>query len=144
MNSTFIEEIYVNINFREIVQSTVDFHYDEPEEDDTSKQPQEDNELLDQVATPPKALMNKVQTIKELSTNARFNIPNAKESGIDLNLLTQALSSKDQVVEVDEEWQFDSLFVRVTGELQAEAEAEEEVKREEEEEEPEESVSSQK
>ena len=50
---------------------------------------------------------------------------NIQDAGVDISLLTKALSSQEQVMEKDEAWEFDSLFVTVTSELQQEFEEEE-------------------
>jgi hypothetical protein len=47
------------------------------------------------------------------------------------------MSSQEQVIEKDEAWEFDSMFVTVTSELQQEFEEEENKKKEEDKEEPE-------
>ena len=52
-----------------------------------------------------------------------------KDSGVDLSLLTKVLVPQDAVMEVDEPWEFDALFVKVTSELQLELEQEEELKK---------------
>lgn len=57
-----------------------------------------------------------------------------------MSLLTKALSSQEEVMEPDEQWEFNSLFVKVTSELQIELEQEEELKKKEEEEEEEEGI----
>ncbi len=53
---------------------------------------------------------------------------------MDISLLSKVLASQDEVMEPDEQWEFNTLFVQVTSELQLELEREEEIKRKEEEE----------
>lgn len=43
-----------------------------------SRQPDEDTEISTQVAAPPKALVNKVQTIRELHSAQKFSLPSSK------------------------------------------------------------------
>jgi hypothetical protein len=74
---------------------------------------------------------SKVQSIKELDSTAKFTLPSTKDTGIDISLLTKVLSPHEQVIEKDEAWEFDTLFVTVTGELQQEMEQEEEAKKKE-------------
>jgi hypothetical protein len=97
------------------------------------KQPEEDEDITSQIASPPKQQINQVQTLKELSSASKFALPTAKESGIDITLLTKVLIAQEDVVEPDEEWEFNHMFVKVTSELQLEQEAEEEMRRREEE-----------
>jgi hypothetical protein len=95
--------------------------------------PEQEDELTTQVAAPPK-VTSKVQSIKELSSTTSYQLPTTKDIGVDISLLSKVLSPQEQVIERDEAWEFDSLFVTVTSELQQELEQEEEAKRKESEE----------
>jgi len=58
--------------------------------------------------------------MKELESLAKFNLPQAKEAGIDIALLTNTLAPQYQVHERDELWDFEELFVSLAAELDAE------------------------
>lgn len=45
--------------------------------------------------------------------------------GVDISILTTILNPYEQVVEKDVTWEFDSLFVKISTELQSEYEAKE-------------------
>lgn len=101
------------------LQTDFEYNFDEPDEEPLPKG-DEDDELSTQVAEPPKLLTNKVQTMKELESLAKFNLPQAKESGIDIALLTNTLAPQYQVHERDELWDFEELFLSLSSELDQE------------------------
>eukprot|EP00976_Prorocentrum_cordatum_P011410 229463-Prorocentrum_minimum.AAC.1 len=51
----------------------------------------EDDDFQRQVAAPPKARSNRVQSIRELDSTVQFNLPQSKDNEIDLSLLIGAL-----------------------------------------------------
>jgi len=87
--------------------------------------PEEVNEeLVTTVADAPRHLPM-MQTIKELDKHIKFSLPSVVEAGVDMSVLTAVLNPYEQVVEKDITWEFDSLFVKISAELQAEYEAKE-------------------
>jgi len=81
----------------------------------------EDN-LANAVAEAPNVRStNRVQALQELDSQIMFSLPSAMGDGIDLSLLTSALSPQENVAEADQLWEFDQLFADVSSEMLAEA-----------------------
>lgn len=77
------------------------------------------------VAEAPKNIARKVQTMRELDTESKYSVPSAA-AGVDLTLLTTALSPANAVAEEDDEWEFDALLQSVAQDIQADIDADEE------------------
>jgi len=97
---------------------------DEAELAAQAKQEEVNEELVTTVAEAPRHLPM-MQTIKELDKHIKFSLPSVVETGVDISILTTVLNPYEQVVEKDITWEFDSLFVKISAELQAEYEAKE-------------------
>lgn len=76
--------------------------------------------VMCQVAEAPKVRSNKVQDIAELEDDEMFRLPASEDRDIDLSLLTAVLCSSEQVYEIDEVWDQDTLFTQVASELHLE------------------------
>ena len=72
------------------------------------------------MAEAPKVRSNKVQDIAELEDDEMFRLPVSEDRDIDLSLLTAILCSSEQVYEIDEVWDQDTLFTQVASELHLE------------------------
>merc|ERR1711988_228668 len=77
-------------------------------------------DLTTQVAAAPKNTTIKVQSMRELDHDIKYTLPTTMLNGLDLSLLTAALSPQSAVVEEDDTWEFDVLLQTVSQEMQAE------------------------
>eukprot|EP00727_Mastigamoeba_balamuthi_P011268 m51a1_g6764 hypothetical protein (206) ;mRNA; f:98503-99215 len=101
---------------RDKVGETVD------EADAAERGLEEDEDLVREVAAPPRFAQRPIATIRELDKGLQFTLPPAPDAGIDLSLLTSQLRPPVTVVEADVTWDFESLFQRVSTEIIAEQE----------------------
>mmetsp|Transcript_27831 Transcript_27831/g.71664 ORF Transcript_27831/g.71664 Transcript_27831/m.71664 type:complete len:158 (+) Transcript_27831:677-1150(+) len=85
-----------------------------------------EEDITRQVAEPPRALNNRMQTMDELDNDQQYNLPSNPDLDIDLSLLTTVLCSSEQVDEDADIWEPEILFTDVASELTLEAEAAEE------------------
>jgi len=81
----------------------------------------DEEEFQRQVAAPPKARQNRVQSINELDKTVQYALPHSKDE-IDLSLLISALCPMEKVKEEDEVWEPESLLSNVAFEIQSEKE----------------------
>mmetsp|Transcript_63277 Transcript_63277/g.200143 ORF Transcript_63277/g.200143 Transcript_63277/m.200143 type:complete len:293 (-) Transcript_63277:43-921(-) len=86
----------------------------------------EEEDITRQVAAPPRARNNRVQTIKELDHDMQYNIPSNADKEIDLSLLTACLVPSERILEDEDVWEAEALLQSVSQELTSEAEALEE------------------
>eukprot|EP00193_Tetraselmis_chui_P016508 CAMPEP_0177783210 /NCGR_PEP_ID=MMETSP0491_2-20121128/18961_1 /TAXON_ID=63592 /ORGANISM="Tetraselmis chuii, Strain PLY429" /LENGTH=224 /DNA_ID=CAMNT_0019303725 /DNA_START=369 /DNA_END=1043 /DNA_ORIENTATION=- len=82
-----------------------------------------DEDITTQVAEPPRAWNNRMQTMEELNDDQQYNLPSNPDLDIDLSLLTTVLCSSEQVEEDTDIWEPEILFTDVASELTLEAEA---------------------
>jgi hypothetical protein len=74
--------------------------------------------VIASVAVAPAARGNaKVQSLLELDQALQAQLPSATGGGIDLGVLMSRLHPVDQVAELDEEWDFDTLLTQISHEL---------------------------
>jgi len=93
---------------------------------DGDPQLDDDEDFQRQVAAPPKARANRVQSIRELDSTVQFQLPMSKDNEIDLSLLIGALCPVDKVKEEDTLWEPEQLLSEVAFEIQQEREQMEE------------------
>lgn len=80
---------------------------------------EEEEDLTKQVASAPRNTQRRVQTMNELDDDIKYTVPSATSGGVDLSLLTAALSPSDALQEEDTLWEFDTLLQRVAQAMQA-------------------------
>lgn len=80
------------------------------------------------MAAAPRNVNRRVQSMRELDTESKYSVPSAA-SGIDLTLLTSALSPAKALEEEDDEWEFDTLLQQVAQGMQADIDEAEEARK---------------
>jgi len=87
---------------------------------DLEEEIQEDTKI----AAAPNVMSQKIQALSELDHEIMFQLRTATVDGLDLSLLTSALTPQEKVVDPDVTWDFESIFTQVNSEMQAELEPE--------------------
>lgn len=88
---------------------------------DLEEEPRE-ADLTSAVAEAPNVRSTRIQALQDLDQQILFQLPSAMGDGIDLSLLTSALSPQLNVAEPDQLWEFDQMFADVSSEMLAEME----------------------
>lgn len=83
----------------------------------------QDEDLVSQIAQAPSAVVNRVDTYKELDTDLFKHAAFATLDDVNLRLLTRCLNLESEVKETDSPWTWDLLFTDVSSELHYEWES---------------------
>lgn len=79
-------------------------------------------DITTQVAEAPNVRTTRVQNLQDLDKEIMFSLPSNVGDGIDLSILTMALSPQESLTETDSHWEVDQMFGDIASEVQLEQE----------------------
>eukprot|EP01112_Ceratiomyxa_fruticulosa_P017276 TRINITY_DN5351_c0_g1_i1.p1 TRINITY_DN5351_c0_g1~~TRINITY_DN5351_c0_g1_i1.p1 ORF type:complete len:196 (+),score=56.25 TRINITY_DN5351_c0_g1_i1:84-671(+) len=111
------------------ITDNIDYNWDDENDDDDlpkeKKVSAPEDEIIKQIASAPAYSSPIMQSIKELDSKVQHTLPVAVDVGVDLSILASFLCPYQLIVEQDEMWEWESLFIQISSQLQSEKEAKE-------------------